>query len=291
MGVGMVFGEAIASVRRNGLMSLASCTTVAVALFVLSVFLLMAVNVDHMAKTIESQLEVSFYLRGGLDGEELAGLWSEIEAIEGVTEVIFVSKEEALATLRQQLGPRADLLEGIEEMNPLRDSFRVFAESPVWIESVAASGAALDGVEDIGYQHELLQRLLPLTSAVRFGGLALVGVMVLATLLVISNTVRLTILARNEEVTIMKLVGATNWFIRWPFLLEGMLLGLAGAALAGLAAWQGYNWAVVSVYRSVPFIPVLPVYPLAWRLGLVLLGLGGVIGALGSAVSLRRVRT
>ncbi len=288
MGVRMILGEALVSVRRNALMSLASTTTVAVSLFILAVFLLAAVNVDHMVKTIEGELEVRLYLSAGLDEAALEDLRALVEALEGVTEVIYVSKEEALATLRQQLGPRADLLEGIDEMNPLRDSFRVFTQGPAWIEHVAAAAAGLGGVEDVGYQRELIQRLLPLTSAIHFGGLVLVGLMVIATLFVISNTVRLTILARSEEISIMKLVGATDWFIRWPLLLEGMLLGLLGAAIAAIGAWQAYAWAVNGVYRAVSFIPVVPVLPLAWRLGLLLCGLGAVIGGLGSVLSLRR---
>jgi len=289
MGFRVVVGEALTNVRRNGLMSLASAATVAISLFILSVFLVMAVNVDNLVRTIESQVEIRLYLHDGLDDEAIATLKSQAEAHEGVIEVLFVSKEDALATLREQLGEEnAGLLEGVDEMNPLRDSLRVFAESPAWVGTVARSLSELDGVADVGYAHEIVERLLRLAGAVRLGGLGLVVLMVFATLFVISNTVRLTILARSQEVSIMKLVGATDWFIRWPFLLEGMFLGLVGAALAGLAAWQGYSWAVSLVYRGIPYIPVVPIYPLAWRLGLILLAFGGFIGAVGSAVSLRR---
>jgi len=289
MGVGTAVAEALKSLRRNGLMSAASVATVAVSLFILSVFLLAALNLDNLARTIESQLEVRLYLAEGLDEAALEDLRSQLLALPGVTEVLFVSKEQALNDLKEQLGDRySHLLEGVEEMNPLRHSFRVFTLGPAWVDPVAAAAAELDGVENVGYTHDLVQRLLRLTNALRLGGLALVGLMVLATVLVISNTVRLTILARGEEIYIMRLVGATAWFIRWPFLLEGMFLGVAGALVAGVVAWQGYSWAVGWVYRSIPFMPVVPVYPLAWRLGLVLVAAGGVVGALGSLLSLRR---
>ncbi len=289
MGAGAAVGEALKSLRRNGLMSAASVATVAVSLFILSVFLLAALNLDNLARTIESQLEVRLYLAEGLDDAALEDLRSRLLALSGVTEVLFVSKEQALNDLKEQLGDRySHLLEGVEEMNPLRDSFRVFTLGPAWVDSVAAAAAELDGVENVGYTHDLVQRLLRLTNALRLGGLTLVGLMVLATVLVISNTVRLTILARSEEIYIMRLVGATDWFIRWPFLLEGMFLGIAGALVAGVVAWQGYSWAVGWVYRSIPFMPVVPVYPLAWRLGLVLVAVGGVVGALGSLLSMRR---
>lgn len=287
-GARTVFAEALASIRRNGLMSVAAVTTVAISLFILSVFLLVAINVDNLARTIESQVEVRLYLREGLDENALASLRSQLTAMDGVAEVIFVSKEESLATLKQQLGPDADLLEGVDQMNPLRDSFRVFTRGTAWVETVANRTATLDGVEDVGYTHDLVQRILRLTSALRLGGLVLVGLMVLATLLVIANTVRLTILARSEEVSVMRLVGATNWFIRWPFLVEGMFLGLIGGTVAGVAAWQAYNWAIGGVYRAIPFMPVVPVFPLAWHLTALLLGAGSVIGGLGSALSLRR---
>ncbi len=283
-----VVGEALTGIRRNALMSVASSTTVAVSLFILAVFLLVAVNIDNLARTIESGLEIRLYLNDGLSPAEVDDLRAKVAALEGVTEVTFVSKEEALQTLREQLGPDSDLLEGVDEMNPLRDSLRVFAKGPAWIDPVAAAAAALPGVADVGYTHELAERLLGLMNAIRTGGLVLIGLMVLATLFVISNTVRLTILARSEEIGIMKLVGATDWFIRWPFLFEGLFLGLAGAFLAALAAWRAYAWAVNGVYARISFLPVVPVQPLTLRLGLLLLGCGAFIGAVGSSISLRR---
>jgi len=283
-----VFGEAVTGIRRNGLMSLAASTTVAVSLFILAVFLLVAVNVDNLTRTIESGLEVRLYLTADLDPLAVDDLKAKVAALNGVTEVTFVSKEDALATLREQLGADSDLLEGVDQMNPLWDSLRVVTKGPAWVDTVATSASTLSGVEDVRYTHDLAERILRVTTAVRIGGLGLVALMVLATLFVISNTVRLTILARSEEIEIMKLVGATNWFVRWPFLFEGMFLGLVGALLAGFAAWRAYVWAVGGVYANVPFIPVVPVYPLAWRLGLVLLGAGAVIGSLGSTLSLRR---
>lgn len=283
-----VVGEALTGIRRNGLMSLASSTTVAVSLFILAVFLLVAVNVDNLARTIESGLEIRLYLVDGLDPLALADLEAKVTSIDGVTGVAFVSKEEALTTLRQQLGKDSDLLEGVDEMNPLRDSLRVVTVGPAWVEGVAATAQTLPGIADVSYTHDLAQRVLSLVTAIRLGGLVLVGLMILATLFVISNTVRLTILARSEEITIMRLVGATNWFIRWPFLFEGMFLGFAGAALAALAAWRVYVWAVGGVYANVSFMPVVPVYPLTWRVAFILLGLGAVVGGFGSAISLRR---
>lgn len=283
-----VLGEALTGIRRNGLMSLAAALTVAVSLFILAVVLLVAVNVDNLARTIESGLEVRLYLAPGLDQLAVDELKDKVQALDGVAEVTFVSKEEALATLRQQLGADSDLLDGIDEMNPLRDSFRVVTKGPAWVDPVAAAARTLPGVEDVGYTHDLAQRILRVTRTIREGGLALVLVMILATLFVISNTVRLTIIARAEEIEIMKLVGATNWFVRWPFLFEGMLLGLLGALGAALAAWRAYAWAVGGIYASVAFMPVVPVYPLVWRLGLVLAVTGALIGSLGSTFSLRR---
>ncbi len=285
---GTILGEALTGIRRNGLMSLAAVTTVAISLFILSIFLLVAVNVDNFAGTIESQIEVRVYLADGLDQAAIDDLTAQAQGIDGVTTCRFVSKTEALASLRQELGPDSDLLEGVDEMNPLRDSLILQTEGPAWVDSVATAAQSLPGVEEVGYTHDLVQRVLNLTRALRAGGLGLVVLLILATLFVISNTVRLTILARSEEVAIMRLVGATNWFIRWPFLFEGVFLGLAGAVLASLGAWQGYSWAVGGIYTNIPFIPVVPVYPLVWRMGLLTAVLGVFIGGLGSALSLRR---
>ncbi|MGB4171598.1 MAG: FtsX-like permease family protein, partial [bacterium] len=134
----------------------------------------------------------------------------------------------------------------------------------------------------------VVERLFSLTRSIRIAGLVLVVLLLMATVFLISNTIRLTVFARRREIGIMKLVGATDWFIRWPFILEGILLGVLGTLVSVLILRRLYDWVVASIYSSLPFIPVIPPEGIMQPLILLLFGLGFFVGAFGSLVSLRR---
>ncbi len=276
--------EALSSIRLNGLMSVASVSTVAISLLVLAVFLLVAVNLEYAAKVVESQLEIKAYVNEGASSEVIGDLQGKISGLAGVAGVEYVSKAEALDRLRAQLKDRADLLEGVEEMNPLRDSFEIQVVRPEYLRGVAEQVAALSGIANVVYGEELASKIIRLTRALRLAGLGLAVMLAVATVFIISNTIRLTVFARRREIGIMKLVGATDSFIRWPFILEGMFLGLVGSLVSTSVVWRGYAWLVVRVRDTLPFIPVVPGRPVLPGLTL----MGALIGALGSAISLRR---
>lgn len=287
---GYVFGEALRSLWRNGFMSLASVTTVAICLAVLAIILLVAVNLQYMASFVESQVEVVAFVDGSVDRAATRDLEARIEALPGVREAVFVSREAALERLKEQFGEHRDLLAGLEdpEANPLRDSFEVRLAGAQYAAAVAGELERMDGIEEVMHRQDVVDRLLAITQAVRTGGLVLVALLAAATVFIISNTIRLTVYARRHQVGIMKLVGATDGFIRWPFFLEGLMLGVLGAAVAGAAAWMGYDLVVETLTAAIPFIPILEHQPLLGNLMQLLLVLGAVIGAMGSTVSVRR---
>ncbi|MFO7246697.1 MAG: permease-like cell division protein FtsX [Thermaerobacter sp.] len=287
---GYVFGEALRSLWRNGFMSLASVTTVAICLAVLAIILLVAVNLQYMASFVESQVEVVAFVDGSVDRAATRDLEARIEALPGVREAVFVSREAALERLKEQFGEHRDLLAGLEdpEANPLRDSFEVRLAGAQYAAAVAGELERMDGIEEVMHRQDVVDRLLAITQAVRTGGLVLVALLAAATVFIISNTIRLTVYARRHQVGIMKLVGATDGFIRWPFFLEGLMLGVLGAAVAGAAAWMGYDLVVETLTAAIPFIPILEQQPLLGNLMQLLLVLGAVIGAMGSTVSVRR---
>lgn len=200
----------------------------------------------------------------------------------------FVSREEALDRLREQFGERQDLLDFVEEMNPLRHSFEIKAEEAEQVKVVAQEVGRIEGVAEVKYRQEVVERLFSLTRSIRIAGLVLVVLLLMATVFLISNTIRLTVFARRREIGIMKLVGATDWFIRWPFILEGILLGVLGTLVSVLILRRLYDWVVASIYSSLPFIPVIPPEGIMQPLILLLFGLGFFVGAFGSLVSLRR---
>ncbi len=280
--IGRSVTEGFRSIVAHGLMSFAAVATVAISLVVLAFFLVVAANLSYVADILEAQVEVVAYAHEDFDRQWRGELIRKVEAIPGVGEVYFVTREEALDRLRAQFGGQADLLAAVEEDNPLRDSVEVSVEDPEKIEDVSAVIGSIDSIEDVAYQQEVVQRLYAITSAIRTAGVGLVFLLAGATFLLISNTIRLTIYARRKEIEIMRLVGASAGFIWGPLLVEGILLGVIGALLAsGIVAW-GYTDLVVAIQGSLPFVPILNPQPLLANLMQLLLATGLIIGLLSS---------
>lgn len=286
--IGRHVQEGWKSLGRNGWMSLAAVSAVAVALFILGIFLLLAMNVNNISQMIEDQVEIRVSLERDLDQDRIRTIENEISAMPEVRVVDFVSKEEGLEQLKEDLGD-ASLLEGIEE-NPLPDTFRVETIQPQQVQEVAAKIAEIGGVEKARYGEDFTDRLFSATQTVRNIGIVLIVLLGLTAMFLISNTIRLTIVARRREIEIMKLVGATNGFIRWPFFIEGLLIGLLGSILPAAIVLFGYHSFQKAFFSQFEmwFLELLPIYPLAFQVTALLLGIGMLIGALGSFLSVRR---
>lgn len=280
--------ETLRSLRRNNWMSFASVGTVAVSLFVLGVFLLLVLNMNRLASSLESQVQISVYLADGLSESARKDIASDIEALQGIEEIRYVPKEEAKERLAKRLGDQKYLLDALGEKNPLPDSFEVVLKSPALVETAAAAITRMDGIEQAKYGQDVIEHLFAITRLIRIFGLALMVLLAGATLFIISNTIRLTVFARRKEVAIMKYVGATDWFIRWPFLLEGMVLGFVGGVLAAIALQSFYAAMAAKIYETLAFFPLLPQYPYMYYVSAAILLSGMGIGALGSTISLKR---
>lgn len=280
--------ETVGSIRHNGLMSLASVSTVALTLLILGMFLIMVLNLNHMAAALESQVQISVYLQDNLSEQEIAAVKQQISQIPGLKKVEYVPKDQALQRFREQLGEQQTILNDLGEENPLPNGFDVIVEQPDQVRGVAQAVSNIKGVEKLRYEKEIVERLFTITRMIRTVGLIIIVFLALAAMFIISNTIRLTVFARRREIGIMKYVGATDWFIRWPFLLEGMMLGFLGALIAVLLLAKFYSVFIGYVTASIAFMPILPSYPIVIYLGVFLLGVGMAIGALGSTISLRR---
>ncbi|SHI98018.1 permease-like cell division protein FtsX [Propionispora hippei] len=280
--------EAFVSLRRNGLMSFASVSTVALSLLILGMFLVMVLNLSHMASALESQVEISVYLEDGLNDLEIRETGTRITKIPGVSQVLFVSKDEALERFKQRLGDQQGMLSALGDSNPLPNAFEVKVDKPEQVKPAAQAIAKLKGVENAKFGQEVVEQVFNLARMIRVLGVILIVFLALAALFIISNTIRITVFARRKEIGIMKYVGATDWFIRWPFLIEGMILGFGGALVAVLLLSQTYGALVSQIYQSLAFLPVIPQYPFINHISLFLLVVGAVIGALGSTISLKK---
>jgi len=292
------FREGGKNIFRNGWMSFASASAISISLFILGVFLLLAVNVSHWTKEVENQVEINVYLELTATPEQVSELQNEIGSIDEVSKVRFVSKEEGMGILREKLGADGGaILEGFEgDGNPLPDAFNIQVTEPREVSAAAQKIEALDQgkaeprIWKVDYGKGTVESLFKVTRIVQNVGLILVIGLAFTAMFLISNTIKLTIVARRREIGIMKLVGATNNFIRWPFFIEGALLGIVGSLIPVIILLYGY-WELVEKSRlalGTLMIQLLPMSEIGPRIALLLLGIGFLIGVWGSTLSVRK---
>ena len=274
--------------RRNGLMTIASISTVALSLFILGIFTCGVVNLDNLASNLESQVEVSVYLQDNLTTPEIMDVGKKLKVMPGLTKMEFVSKQEALQRFEQRLGDQKDMLQALDGNNPLPNAYVLTFETPEQVKDTAATVTKFKGVDSVHYGQDVVEQIFKITQIIRIGGIILIVFLACATLFIISNTIRLTVFARRKEIAIMKYVGATNGFIRWPFLLEGVILGFIGAAIASACVWEFYLFVTGEVQNSLAFLPIVPIVPFFYKLAGGLFAVGILVGAVGSAISIKQ---
>ena len=280
--------EVYTSFKRNIWMTLASIFTVVLSLFILGFFSIVILNLNKMADTLESQIQISVYLKDDLSQEEIDETKETLSKIEGLQDIKFTTREEAMKNFKERLGDQQFLLDALDDTNPLPDSFSLTVTSPEQVKTIADTAAALDSVESASYSQDIINHLFNLTHLIRLIGVALIILLTGAAIFIISNTIRLTVFARRKEIAIMKYVGATDWFIRWPFLLEGICLGFIGGGLATIFLYIVYNQVTQEIYEAMAFFPLIPQHPFIDYISLAILVAGIIIGALGSTISLKR---
>lgn len=283
------FKEAFKSLCRNGWMSLASIVVVAVTLFLLGAFLLVNYNVNLFAEGVKDQVEIVVYL-DDISPAEREALRIHLIGLEEIQEVRFVSKREAMERLKASMGDRASYLEDYENdaNNPLLDSFEVKTVVPEDVPAVAQNIQELSGVDRVDYGEGFVERLFELTRGVKLAAFIFMLSLGITAVFLIANTIKLTVFSRSDEIKIMKYVGATDWFIRWPFLFEGLLLGLLGALMPFLCLNYGYSFLIDALQARVAFLAFATPEMVTSGLLKVLLPLGVLIGGIGSMLSTQR---
>ena len=276
------------SLWRNNWMSFASIGTVAVSLFIAGVFLILVLNMNRLATTLESQVQINVYLMDDVSKTERADIERDILDLPGVENAVYVDRDEALKRFRERLGDQSYLLDALGDTNPLPDSFEVTMKDPLSVQSTAEIIGELPGVESAKYGQDVVEHLFDITRLMRLFGVVLMALLAGATLFIISNTIRLTVFARRKEIAIMKYVGATDWFIRWPFFLEGAVLGLIGGIVASFALRSFYAAMACKIYGTLAFFPLMPQYPFMNYVSFAIIVSGMAIGTIGSTISLKR---
>ncbi len=282
--VGFVAEEAVASITRSGWMSGIVIITMTVSLSILGGIWQLSDDLYGLSRAIGGKVEVMVFVA---DDGNSASLATGIRSIQGVASTEVIPKDRAWQQLQKEMKHHVSF-ENLLDTNPLPDTVRVKVVDPDQVEAVAERIRGLSGVEDVNYGRDLLAKLQQLSTFVQAAGLIIVGILMVATLAVTGNTIRLTVQARKREIEIMQLVGASAGFIHWPFLLEGMLFGLVGTALTTglLVVWRGF--VLTRLQMLFPFVPMEASSVQTVRLvaNLLLVGMG--VGALGSLVSVKR---
>ncbi len=281
--------EGFKNIGRSGWMTFASISAVTVMLVIVGFFMIVFFNGNHIASTIEENVEIRAFIERGTDEAEITELMEEVETEYDVAEVEFIDKEEGLENLIASTGGE-DYWGSLRDDNPLRDALRIIATTPQYTEEIAESIGDHPYIGRVSYGEEIISDLFTITNTGRIAGAIVIGALLFTAMFLISNTIKLTILARKNEIQIMKLVGAKDSFVRWPFLIEGMLLGLLGSIIPILLISFGYTYLYnesASFLQGVPYellAPNLLIIQLSSLL--VILGLG--VGIWGSVMSVRK---
>lgn len=280
--------QGIKSIFRNNMMSIASISTVMASLLILGIFFLTIINVNYMVKGVESSVQVKAFLKDGITEEQKNLIGSEMNNIPGVTKVQFETKEQALENFKKELGNNSDLVEGVDPDKVMPESYIISMNSPKVVDKVVQKLETMEGIDEVKDGRTYIDKLIKITDFVKNLSLGLMAILLVVSVFLISNTIKLTVIARRREIGIMKYIGATNWFIRWPFVIEGVLLGLIGAAISGALISYGYSLAVESVNEKLMIVNLMSPNQVIPLMSAVFLGIGAVLGFIGSAVSMRK---
>ncbi|MED3622874.1 permease-like cell division protein FtsX [Neobacillus thermocopriae] len=282
--------ESIKSIGRNGWMTFASVSAVTVTLILVGVFFVIMMNLNRVAETVEEDVEIRVHIDVAATKENQDSLKAQLEAIPEVKSVTFSSKEQELDALVKSMGEEGKAFKLFEQDNPLNDVFIVKTKKPNDTMKVAKKVESFTYVAKVKYGQGKVEKLFKFINASRNVGIVLILGLFFTAVFLISNTIKITIIARRKEIKIMRLVGATNGFIRWPFFLEGLLLGVLGSilpiVLISIAYYRAYDYLKPKLTGT--FIEVLPFSPFVYQLSGLLLLMGALIGIWGSMMSVRK---
>ncbi len=282
-------GDAFKSLRRNKTISIASIITVLITFVVLGIFSLVAQNANLAIEGVQSKVELKVYLNDDVKLIDKREIEVKLRGQEGVKAVEFESKEDAYNNFADSMGESSGILQGYTiDNNPFPESYIVSLEDPSYAEDITNAVEEMEGVESVSDQQELINTVQNVVKGIRIVGAVLFVVLIGVSIFLIMNTTKLTVYSRRREVGIMKFVGATDWFIRWPFIIEGMVIALMGAVLSTVVVFFMYKATIGVIASKMLMVKlVAPTYvfvSLLWKFALSSI----VIGGFASFTALRK---
>ncbi|MCI2062742.1 MAG: permease-like cell division protein FtsX [Eubacteriaceae bacterium] len=283
--------QAFKQIGRNKAMSFASVFAITAMLLILGMFFVIIINVNTATESIKNDYDsIEVFLEDSVTTSGIMDMKDQIASWDNVEKVDYVPKAQAMKTLKARWGDKGYLLDSLKT-NPLPNSLIVKVKDLNAAEDTVTAVSALKGVEDVNYYKDTVDKLLKVTHGLQTAALVIMGFLIIVSIVVVSNTIKLTVFNRAEEISIMKYVGATNWFIRGPFLAEGIIIGCFSALVsAGIVAliYGRVAAAIGDKMLSMMSVPLVPVGFLSYNLVWIFLALGISIGAWGSIISMRR---
>jgi len=283
------FSQGLKGLVANSLMTLASVGIVIASLVIFGFFLILGMNLSTVGDQIEDQCKITVFIPRGAEHDAMVEVGSKLAEIEYVEDVVRYSKEERFQDYKEgSHSAEAEVVETLEKDNPLRDAYILTLTDVSKAKQVTEAAKKIEGVDDVSNRQHVIDQVLGMTDMVRKLSVGLLIVFVLIAVFIISNTIKLGMFARRKEINIMKFVGATDWFIRWPFIIEGMIIGAFGAAIAATVVLLGYGSIFPGIQEFMGDIEMVKSEEIIMTVILTFMGMGMAIGMLGSAMSIRK---
>lgn len=280
--------SASSSFVRNGIMTIASFITVTCCLFLFGVFLLFTTNMNYISEQIEAQCEIVARININVDDAKQQEIYSRILALENVADAQLETKAQAFNNFKQKLGEDADVMEGLDKEDFLRSSIKITLDDIRKTKQTIAFVSMIDGIDEVENHQDIVGKVVKFTSAVKSGSAIAMLVLLLIAVFIIQNTIKLSVYAREKEIHIMKFVGATDHFIRMPFVIEGIMIGFLGFIVSFAVIALGYNAAIGSVASLINLFEFVSLQKCILQLAVSMAAFGVLMGAAGSGMSLKR---
>lgn len=287
-----LFKQGLIGLWRNRGMSLASISSVMVSLLVLGIIIILVMSLNNMADMGQSQFDhVQVFIDDDIEDQRIINkIGNDLESIDGIKKVEFESRDQAMENMKDRLGDRSYLLDSLQN-NPFPNSYIIYFEDITESQEVIYSVEKIEEIDEIKYHQDVINNLIVISDFTRVAGIFLIGILGFVAMFIISNTIKITLNSRKQEVNIMKYVGATNWFIRWPFIIEGMLLGLIGSSLALVLIYYGYQelyYIIQTDFYAIFSSYIVTTDEMIGEIFYLFIGIGVTVGVLGSLISIRK---
>ena len=288
---GYLLGEGFRNVFHNKKSSGASLAIMCATMLIFGLFFMIIENLNNAVETLETQQGIQVFIQKTATDAQMEQIGEQIQAIDGVNKVTFVSKEDALNQTKEKLNDKQALIAGWDESNPFKASYLVTLTDLKLSSQVQDEIKKIDNIDSIQSRDETINGLVAIANGVRIVSAVILTLLALISIFIIGNTIKLTVHARRKEISIMKYVGATDSFIRWPFVIEGIIIGIVAALLSILVLGIAYSLitnAAANSIISTMGIKLLSFTDMTTLLVIVYMVLGIGIGALGSSISMRK---